>query len=504
MVRKQDMEVYRNVVCSVSSSEGILTALRFKVQMADASRHGRINMKVNRLFCKAVSFAAAACLTLGSFSQIVLADYANQGDILERWVCQVVVQNGANDQNSNAWMNDGVCDSISYKTEQHVVLDPADGAFANTEDVLNFAAIYFSYYGDFTGDAQFDITLKNVTIHSTGYEPIVIADYSSVDAGTNNPVSGNDYAVRYDFQDQLDASIRTDVLRNLETIEFDLYVDRANFSDAPQVEAPAEPGDEYAELAVAGEDANLDVIFYAMDAGWSWLEAPEHARLKYQTDDHIALAVDGATMFAAAAGPMNAAGFMIGYYNDQIPADSKYRIDYTISNVVLSFEGYDPIVIEKLASADAEHDEGKEFMGRVSFMGYFPAEADVAEMLRHLTSIEFDYNVEFLGATGVEGVNQTPEETDPVETEPEETEPEETEPEETEPAESSSEEAETQESSAEETEGETEAAGTEASEDEEKSGNNTAKLVVTIVAVVILFAALAAVAVMYVKKSKQI
>lgn len=464
-------------------------------------------MRLNRLFHKAVASAAAACMALGGFSQFALADYVAQGDELSDWVCQVVVQNGANDQNANLWMNNGVCSSMNYKTEQHIVLDPPDGAFANAEDVLNFAAIYFSYYGEFSGDAQFDITLTNVTIYSNGYEPIALADYSSVDAGTNYPVSSNDYAVRYDFQDQLDLSIRTDVLRNLDRIEFDLYVDNANFSDAEQVDdASAEPEEEYTELAVAGEDSNIDVIFYSMDSGWTWLEAGDHVKLKYQTDEHITIAVDGATSFAEAVGPMTVAGFLVGYYTDQFPEDANYRMDYTISNVVMNFDGYDPIAFGDLSSENAEKDRDGAYAGRnVISLESFPADADTAEMFRHLISIEFDYRVDFLGVAATEDTDTDPEEPTTEETEKsteESTEEptteetgESTEESTEEPASTASEEPETAESAEE---------STEAPETKEDSGSNMAKIIVTIVAVVILFAALAAVGVMYIKKSKQI
>lgn len=460
-------------------------------------------MKLNRLFRKAAAFTAAACMTLGGLSQIALADYASQGDMLESWVCQVVVQNGTNDQNSNLWMNDGVFEAISYKTEQHVTLDPADGAFANAEDVLNFAAIYFSYYGEFSGDAQFDITLTNVTIHSTGYDPIALADYSSVEAGTNNPVSSNDYAVRYDFQDQLDASVRTDVLRNLEYIEFDLYVDSANFSDAPQVgEASAAPGDEYTELAAAGGDANIDAMFFAMDQNWSWIEPGSTVRFKYQTEEHAVIEIDG-TAFADAVGPMNTAGFQIGYYTDQFSSEAKYSIQYTISNVVLNFDGYDPIAVGDFSSADAELSDAAGNSGKLFVdMGVFPADADTVEMFRHLTSVEFDYRVDYLGVTGAEGRETEPEESSEESSEEpsEETtqEPEES----TEESTQDSAETSTEESEAAETTADN--ASTQAAEEEENSGNNMVKLIVTVVAVVILLAALVVVGVMYVKKSRQI
>lgn len=461
-------------------------------------------MKLNRLVRKAVAFTAAACMTLGGFSQIVLADYAAQGDMLESWVCQVVVQNGTNDQNSNLWMNDGVCDSISYKTAQHVTLDPADGAFAGAEDVLNFAAIYFSYYGEFTGDAQFDITLTNVTIYSTDYDPIVLADYSSVEAGTNKPVSSNDYAVRYDFQDQLDASIRTDVLRKLDRIEFDLYVDSANFSDAPQVDASAAPEDEYTELASAGEDANIDIMFFAMDEKWSWIEPGGTARFKYQTDEHVVMEVDGATAFADVAGPMNTAGFQIGYYTDQFPEDAKYSLQYSISNVVMNFDGYDPVAVGDFSAADAELDDAAGNSGKLFIdLGKLPADADTAEMFRHLTSIEFDYRVDFLGVTGVEIEDTKPEDTS-EETSEDTSEESTEEPKTTEAEESTKESAEESAAVSSEDAGSTAESTGAQSEAEDDSGNNMAKIIVTIVAVVILFVALAVVGVMYVKKSKQI
>ncbi len=451
-------------------------------------------MKLNGLFHKAVAFGAAVCMTLGGLSQAAFADYVSTGDLLENWVCQVVVQNGSSEQNANLWMNDGECDAIYYKTEQHVVLDPAEGAFANAEDALNFAAIYFSYYGEYSEGAQFDITLTNVTIYSTDYDPIVLADYSSVDAGTNYPVSGNDFAIRYDFQEQLDASIRTDVLRKLDRIEFDLYVDRANFSDAPQVDGSAAPGEDYTELAVAGQDSSIDVTFYAMDGSWTWKDGGS-ARLVYQTDEHAVMEVDGATIFAELGDTVNTAGLQLGYYNNQIPSDAVYSISCLLTNVVLNFDGYDPIVIESMSWENAEHDSGVTHAGRLSVKDYLPADADQMDMLRHLVSVEFDYRVDYLGVTGVnmggnesDETTQAPEETT---TEPEEettTEPEETEAPATEEAEESTAAPQT----------------TAASTENQGSDSNTARIVVTIVAGVLLFAALIVVGVMYIKKSKQI
>lgn len=457
-------------------------------------------MKSNRLFRRAAAYAAAACLTLGGFSQIALADYAAEGDVLEQWVCQVVVQNGNNDQHSNLWMNDGVCESISYRTEQHVTLDPADGAFAETEDVLNFAAIYFSYYGEYTGDAEFDVKLTNVTIYSTGYDPITLADYSSVEAGTNNPVSSNDYAVRYDFQDQLDASVRTDVLRNLERIEFDMYVEGANFSDAPQVEDTGAAQDGYTELASVGQDSELDVMFFAMDSNWKWIEPGTTMKLKYQTDEHMVIETDGAA-FAEAVGPMNNAGFQIGYYTDQLADDAQYSIKYTISNAVMNFDGYDPVALGDFSSENAEWEtagnSGKLFID----LALFPADADTAEMFRHMTSVEFDYHVEYVGATGVEAPAESSEETTP------ETSEETTEEAVTTEEEKTSEESTEEQTSSAETSGEEsaeESAAAAAAEPDDDSGSSPAKIIITVVAVVVLFGALIAVGVMYVKKSKQI
>ncbi len=476
-------------------------------------------MRLNRVFRKAASLTAAVCMITGSFSGVAMADYANTGDVLESWVCQVVVQNGTNDNNSSLWMNGGVCESISYNTEQHVVLDPADDTFSGTEDVLNFAAIYFSYYGDYTGDAQFDVTLTNVTINSNGYDPITLADYSSVDAGTNYPSADNDYAVRYDFQDQLDESTRTDVLRNLDRIEFDMVVSAANFSDAPQVEADdaaaadadadtEDTGDAsdltYTELvSEAGVDANMDVLFFSMDANWTWIQPSDSVRMLYQTEDHASYAVDGATLFADAVGPMSVWGFMVGYYDDQIPEDSYYDLQYTITNITLTFDTYDPVVFGDISSDGAEWDSVYGNSGKFYFYSeYFPADADTADMMRHLIAIDFDYYVSYVGATGIEAEVEevTEEETE----EPEETE-EETEKET---------EAETEKETEEETEAETEApttseeAATESTEaadsSDDSSSGDMAKIVVTIVAVVILLVALIVVAVMYVKRSKQI
>ena len=458
-------------------------------------------MRLNRVFRKSASMLAAVCMITGSFSGIAMADYASTGDVLESWVCQVVVQNGTNDNNSSLWMNGGACESISYNTEQHVVLDPADDTFSGTEDVLNFAAIYFSYYGDYTGDAQFDVTLTNVTINSNGYDPITLADYSSVDAGTNYPTSSNDYAVRYDFQDQLDESTRTDVLRNLDTIEFDMVVSAANFSDAPQVEADADTEDTgdasdltYTELVTtAGVDANMDVLFFSMDANWTWIQPSDSVRMLYQTEDHASYAVDGATLFADAVGPMSVWGFMIGYYDDQIPEDSYYDLQYTLTNITLTFDTYDPVVFGDISSDGAEWDSVYGNSGKFYFYSeYFPADADTADMMRHLTAIDFDYYVTYVGATGIEA--ETEEETEEVTEEVTE--------EETEAPEETEEETEAETSTTAE---ETEEESTEAADsDDDSSDSDTVRLVVTIVAVVILLGALIAVAVMYVKRSKQI
>jgi hypothetical protein len=450
-------------------------------------------MRLKNVLHRSAALAAAACISVSGFSQVALADYAAAGDTLENWVCQVVVQNGDNPDHANLWMNDGVCNSITLQNDQHVVLDPADGTFANSEDVLNFAAIYFSYYGEYEGDAEFDISMTNVTIYSTNYDPIVIADYNSVDAGTNQPSASNDYAVRYDFQDQLDASIRTDVLRNLDRIEFDLYVDHANFSDAPQVEGSAQTSVEgYGEMASAGNDAGVNVFLYALNSGdWAWMQT-NGKNLNYQTDEHYVIeAGDSASNFAALTSAADV-GLQIGYYNNSLPDDTVYKFDCTFSNVVLNFDGYDAVSVGDFTSTEKEFLDSN--YGQVSVLSAFPEGADVAEMLRHLTSIEFDARIDFLGALGVEGVNQPEETTTEAETTPEETtteEPKET----TTEAETTTVEETT--TAAATTEAETTAAS------EESSGSNTAKIVITIVAVVVLFGALGAVAVMYFKKSKQ-
>ncbi len=477
-------------------------------------------MRLNRVFRKAASLVTAVCLITGSFSGMALADYANTGDVLENWACQVVVQNGTNDNNANLWMNGGACESITYNTEQHVVLDPADDTFSGVEDVLNFAAIYFSYYGDYTGDAQFDVTLTNVTIYSNGYDAITLADYSSVDSGTNYPSADNDYAVRYDFQDQLDESTRTDVLRNLDRIEFDMVVSAANFSDAPQVEADdaaaadadadaaEDTGDEgeltYTELVTtAGETSNIDVMFFGMDNDWTWAQQSGTTKLNYQVEEHVTVEIDGATVFAESDTPMQVIGFQIGYYDDQIPEDSYYDLQFTITNITLNFDTYDSVVLGDISSEDMDLDSEYGNSGKFYFYSeYFPADADTADMMRHLISIDFDYYVTYVGATGIEA--ETEEETEEVTEEPEETE------EETE-AET---EKETEEETEAETEKETEApttseeAETESTEASDSSSDSSSgdmvKIIVTIVAVVILLGALVVVAVMYVKKSKQI
>ena len=281
------------------------------------------------------------------------------------------------------------------------------------------------------------------------------------------------------------------------------------------------PQEGYHELSEAYFDTQVDMFFFCMDQGWSWIQPDTTAaKLEYKTPGHISLAAPAENTFFNDSESLTRIGFRVGYFTEAPElADVSYDIKFNIKNMTFTFDGYDPIVVGDLTNDSVEWDESSS--GLLFVESYFPDLTVAADMMRHLSAIDFDYEVYYLGATGLEEIiaNATePAETEPVETEPAETEPASTEEETSE--EETSEEETTEEKTTEEktTEEETakkeetketepeassEAASTEeAKDDGEGSGN--VKVIITIVASVILVGALAAVAIVYVKKSKMV
>ncbi|MCR5743733.1 MAG: hypothetical protein K6F92_08480 [Lachnospiraceae bacterium] len=191
-----------------------------------------------KLFKKTSAVVMAATMMMLS-SVVAFADAYEEGQEVSGVAIQIVVQNDNSAENAFKWMNDGVFENPQYQTEQHVVLKPAADAFALTDDVCKMTAIYFGYYGEYSSikDIQFDITMKNIVVYGTDYDGIALADYSSVDAGTNIPKDAS-HSIIYDFKDQFgDAATRTYAMQHLDRIEFDLYI---SYVEIPGVEAITE------------------------------------------------------------------------------------------------------------------------------------------------------------------------------------------------------------------------------------------------------------------------
>ena len=180
---------------------------------------------------------AAAMMMLSSV--VAFADAYEEGQSVAGIAIQIAVQNDNSEENSYKWMNGGVFEEALYQTEQHVVLKPDAEIFDGTEDLCKMAAIYFGYYGEYSSisNIRFDFTMTNIVMYGEDYEGIPLADYSTVDAGTNIP-SDKNHSIIYDFKDQFgDAATRTYALRHLDRIEFDLYI---SYIEIPGVEAVTE------------------------------------------------------------------------------------------------------------------------------------------------------------------------------------------------------------------------------------------------------------------------
>jgi len=193
---------------------------------------------LRKLIKKTSAVMLAAAMTMLS-SVVAFADAYEEGQSVPGIAIQIAVQNDNSEENAYKWMNGGVFEEALYQTEQHVVLQPAAELFDDTADACKMAAIYFGYYGDYSSitDIRFDITMTNIVMYGEDYEGIPLADYSTVDAGTNVP-AGQTHDIIYDFKDQFpDAATRTYALQHLDRIEFDLYV---SYIEIPGVEAVTE------------------------------------------------------------------------------------------------------------------------------------------------------------------------------------------------------------------------------------------------------------------------
>ncbi|GEM_PF-4676576 len=183
----------------------------------------------------------AFCMCAAAPVAALADDYFAEGEVLDGLVIQIVVQNDQTENNAFKWMNGGAFEEIPYQTPVHIELRPDEGLFADAESLMKICALYISYYGPYSKseEAQIDVKLTNIFMHLREGTPDVIglADFDSVEAGMNEPDKSGNYAIIYDFQEQIpDGPTRAYCMQHLDYIEMDIEVSYFYMSDAAQTE----------------------------------------------------------------------------------------------------------------------------------------------------------------------------------------------------------------------------------------------------------------------------
>lgn len=280
----------------------------------------------------------------------------------------------------------------------------------------------------------------------------------------------------------------------------------------------AAPVASFADSFQPGQDSEIVLEFFAQNSdseeeSWLWVDYGDSLGLKFYIGvaDHYVMDIPEGT-YDGMRNPNNSFGFMVDYYGPK--NGGRCDIGMSFQNVILKFNGYDDFVIPALLSTEADEVSKSGFRFHLNKLLPNDGNVDVADMLRNLTTIEFDAAVIYINVVDGDG--------NEIIVEPKETEPEVTEPEETTVKETTAEETTTvkettaKETTVEKTTAAKETTAVESAEEDDTveetvpatteeskkdSGDTSSiKIIVTIVFAVILLAALGFVAFTYVKK----